>query len=713
MYKDQDRGDNTKYQRYLAGMDSIIVEKVASASAYFFEKEDHAIVDVGMASGTSSYILALLYPKTKIIGIDINPKMVEIAKSQYCLPNLEFRTDDGETLQSLSNEKIAGFFNCSSIHHITSFNNYAPQKAYLTLKRQAELLCEDGIIVVRDFVKPENEDVFIHFPDDKQGHLDADLLEQFARKARSLSADDEKGFPIKKLHNGNESTYLLSYPDAVEFIRRKDYLNDWDIELQEEYGYFNQQEFENVMASLGMRTIVSQPIYNSWIINNRYEGRFTLTNLNGDTISTPPTNYVIAAEKVINKGTLLKSARNLPIPSNSFLQLESYINQETQAIFDLVNRQGSVVDLLPYYLDNDSIKIIAKHNYPRPIINTLHPIIDNKRYSGYIIEGITASTHKSITTDHIKDILSERTGIEINDMLDISKGLQYYTSPGGINESVLSYMIKISKPRVRLKTLGSFSGFKESGKIIAYDAMQLLKSAQVGALPEARLELSLYRLLNELNKPLGKWLNEEIKIKEINKLEIADLQELLKQSNQFFTPSAVSANFLLHRRSKFYEYQQEDSETILEYIEPQNHSSNTIIALPIYAYKNDIFLGIEKRDLPVPQLNDGNSSILTAPAYRLPKSVSNIHQMKGFIRSQKIFDSTVKSMQKLGEKYIPCAGVTSEQVYPYVITLDSPSKYLYWISLAKLLENSNKLRDGHLLICLYRLKHFVNDNYKI
>lgn len=42
MYADQDRGDKSKYQRYLAGMDSIIVEKVASASAYFSEKEGHS-----------------------------------------------------------------------------------------------------------------------------------------------------------------------------------------------------------------------------------------------------------------------------------------------------------------------------------------------------------------------------------------------------------------------------------------------------------------------------------------------------------------------------------------------------------------------------------------------------------------------------------------------------------------------------------------------
>ena len=705
MYEEQDRGDKSHYQRYLAGMDSIIVEKVASASAYFSEKEDHAIIDVGMASGTSSYILALLFPKTKIIGIDINPKMVNIANEKYKLPNLEFRTDDGETLQSLSNEKINGFFNCSSMHHITSFNNYSPQKAYLTLKRQSELLCEGGVIVVRDFVKPIDKDILIHFPENEQGSFDANLLEQFSKTARSLSPENEMGFPIKKLKNKN--SFQLSYSDAVEFIRRKDYLNDWNIELQEEYGYFNQDEFEEVMASLGLRTIVSQPVYNPWIIKNRYNGKFTLTDCEGNTIGTPPTNYVIAAEKVIDKGTLLKSVRNLPIHENSFLKLKTYKNKETNTIFDVANRPGAVIDFLPYYIEDDSIRVIAKHNYPRPIINQLSNILDGKRYSGYIIEGITGSTQNEITNESLKDILNQRAGIETTNIKDLSKDLKYYTSPGGINETVISYLVNIENSPTKLKILGNFSGFKESGKFITYDALQLIKSAQVGALPEARLELSLYRLLNKLNKPLGKWLNEEINISESNSLNISNLEVLLEETNHVFEETDSSVDFLAHKRAKFYEYQNEDSETILEYIEPKELSSNTIITLPVFSFKGSIYLGIEKRNLPVPQINEGNSTILTAPAYRLPKNITNIKELDDFICNKEIFGCKPLNIQKLGEKYLPCAGITPEQVYPYLITLDHPSSNLYWISLNSLMEFSSKLRDGHLLVCIYRLIHFL------
>lgn len=705
MYADQDRGDQEKYQRYLAGMDTIIVEKVASASAYFHEKEGHSIVDVGMASGTSSYILALLFPNTKIIGVDINPKMVGIAAETYSLPNLEFRVDDGETLQSLSNEKISGFFNCSSIHHITSFNNYAQNKAYLTLQRQAELLCEDGVIVIRDFVKPEDKNVIIQFPENKQGQHDAKLLGQFARTARSLAPADEQGFPIEKIDYNGREAYQLNYPDAIEFVRRKDYLNDWDVELQEEYAYYSQDDFESVLTSLGLRTIVSQPIYNSWIINNRYTGKFKIYELDGSLMSCPPTNYVIAAEKVPHKGTLLKSARQLPMNDASFLKVESFINTSSGEIFDVAQRPGSVIDVLPYTRSGKKVRILAKHAYPRPILHQNNRLIDNKRYSGYIIEGITAGVRNKTSNEALKQLLKDQLDILDDNIGGISNELSFYTSPGGINEKVESYHIDIKDFIAFPKEIGSYSGFNHSGSYRSYDALQLLKSAQVGALPDARLELSIYRLMQQLNLSSGKWLNEFCTIKEVHELSVTDIKNIQDEVETPFEPTNKSANFLFHHRSKFYEYPIDTSEQVLEYIEPQKLSSNTIVTLPVYSCNGLVYVGIEKRNLPVPQLIDGNSCLLTVPAFRLPKEVSNQKEMKEFVLKRDFFNAKVDTITKLGEKYLPCIGISPEQVYPHIVTLNKPSKDLYWITLDQLIENAHKLKDGHLLIAIYRLKH--------
>lgn len=92
-----------------------------------------------------------MFPKQHIIGVDINPKMVELAQQNYTKNNLSFRIDDGETLSGFEPASVDGFFNCSAIHHITSYNDYNVNRAYNTLARQAELLKEGGIVVCRDF----------------------------------------------------------------------------------------------------------------------------------------------------------------------------------------------------------------------------------------------------------------------------------------------------------------------------------------------------------------------------------------------------------------------------------------------------------------------------------------------------------------------------------------------------------------------------------
>lgn len=200
-YTTQDRGKKEDYRQYLEAMDAISVEKVASASVFFEPRQGNTIVDMGMASGTSSAILARLFPEMRIIGVDINPKMVQIAREMYSINNLFFREDDGEKLSTFAENSVNGFFNCSAIHHITSYNGYDNNKAYNTLSRQTQLLKEKGVIIVRDFVKPEEQEVILELSTTDRGGRpdDAELFVMFSRTARALAPEGEKGFPIEEL----------------------------------------------------------------------------------------------------------------------------------------------------------------------------------------------------------------------------------------------------------------------------------------------------------------------------------------------------------------------------------------------------------------------------------------------------------------------------------------------------------------------------------
>lgn len=706
-YTTQDRGNKKDYQQYLQAMDAISIEKVASASVFFQPKDGNTIVDVGMASGTSTAILAQLFPNQHIIGVDINPKMVEIANDLYTMPNLTFKEDDGEKLLTFEENTISGFINCSAIHHITSYNDYDSNRALSTLKRQVDLLKENGILVIRDFVKVEQKEVVVELStlDKKDRPNDADLFIQFSKTARSLAT--EQGFPIAELPSlrTNTKRFQAYYTDVVEFVRRKDYYANWNIELQEEYGYYTQSDFETIFKELGLRIIVSAPIYNQWIINNRYKGEFTIYDLNGNDIGFPPTNYLIAGEKVV-QGKDIQLVRHLPKAQVPFLKHSSFINKNTKQIYDVVERPNSVIDIIPYRNTNEGLKIIAKHGYPRPLanLNTDSPIIDCKHYSGYITEGIALGESNDLCAE-----LQRRFKIQANETM-FTNSLSYYTSPGGINERVKALFLPLEKTiKQNLPLDGSITGFKDSGFLHEYDAAQLLSTAQTGALVEARLELNIYNLFFNLKIALPKWLGLKPTITTTTELKITNIHDLLSINTQVYENSLENAEFMRSSRAYFSETKQMHSNTILEYVYPRTYSCNTVVTIPVVKKEDQVYIGLERRDLPVPQSFSGNSSIVTVPAFRLNKNIAHFNQLEQYLSSLKIEGCQVTHYSKLGEKYFPSIGITPEQAYPYLVHLDKPSEQLYWVSLDELLKNIQKIQDAHLLIAIFRLNHCIKN----
>src|SRR3954452_23930623 len=91
-YEAQGRGALAAYERYLAGMDSSMRQKVALTAAHLLCQG--RIADMGMGSGSGSQALAALYPALEVVGVDVNPTMVTLASERYRLPNLRFVVGD-------------------------------------------------------------------------------------------------------------------------------------------------------------------------------------------------------------------------------------------------------------------------------------------------------------------------------------------------------------------------------------------------------------------------------------------------------------------------------------------------------------------------------------------------------------------------------------------------------------------------------------------
>src|SRR5262249_15606676 len=93
--------------------------------------------------------------------------------------------------------------------------------------------------------------------------------------------------------------FVLGLHEANEFLSKKDYLENWAIEVNEEFGVFTLAEWRQELAALGYRVLEARSYLNPWILENRYRGRVWLHadagGEPGDEIPFPDTTAVIVA----------------------------------------------------------------------------------------------------------------------------------------------------------------------------------------------------------------------------------------------------------------------------------------------------------------------------------------------------------------------------------------------------------------------------------
>src|SRR5262245_12810064 len=107
-------------------MDASMRQKIALTAAHLLGRG--RIVDMGMGSGTGSEALAALYPEMDVVGVDVDPNMVEMAAARFSLPNLSFV--HGDIAKAIFAEgSLHGIVDSSVLHHVTSFQGYEADRA--------------------------------------------------------------------------------------------------------------------------------------------------------------------------------------------------------------------------------------------------------------------------------------------------------------------------------------------------------------------------------------------------------------------------------------------------------------------------------------------------------------------------------------------------------------------------------------------------------
>ena len=716
-YDHQDRGSQDAYASYFAGMDKSMQQKVALTTAHF--PTAGRVADMGSGSGRGTFDLASLHPDLELVGVDINPAAVASAQAAYQRPNLRYV--QGDIADAVFPPgSLDGILDSSVLHHVTSFTGYATDRLEACLDSQVAALRAGGVLIIRDFVAPDGPaDVILELPTDDGGDSgEAPALSTWALWRRYATSVRNSRYrpgelPWRDLGDATIGRHRIGclLRDAQEFLLRKDYRTDWDVELLEEYTYWTQAEFIRSLERRGLRVVVAAPIRNPWIVANRYRGKARLLTREGETLPFPPTNFVIVGQKMAaGQGTKLRLTASAPLDRPSFLHLQAWSGSDGSA-FDLVERPGRTLDIVPWFRRDGQVLVLAKQGFPRPIVvaDPGRPNPTGAQWSGYLTEPIAAIT----STDQemaaaVRQILIERAGMSADRIRAIAAPCRYATSPGGIDEIVTAVLVEIS-PDGLLQPM-AYGGLAESGAIHALDARACLRAAQVGGLFDARLELNIHRLLRFLAVDRGPWIGAAI-VPPDHHLAWPRHPDALHPAQAIrFTRSSQSVGYLDIRSGLFSERDAAGNElatTTREWVMPRSASSNTAVALPIISVDGEILVGVEHRWLPAIQSAYGTAGFAAVPAWRLPAQVDRLDHAESWITGQLQRDHGCLSAElvELGGPYLATPGVTPELVHPWVAVIDPAHGpgHLQWLPLRDCLVAD--LVDAHLANAVHRAAH--------
>lgn len=293
--------ETRNFRTYGSQMDASMPMKWQEISPFIVEGK---IVDAGCGTGTLLFYLSENFPEADVIGIDLSREFLRYCEGQYYPNHNVYVYRKNIISQNFRQDTIATKIFSSILHEVYSYNNYSKQVIAKTLRNTYKELEGGGRVIIRDGVKPENKTVYLLF-NSKDGVLNAREVHKLSSEGRFLrfAKDFKKGGGIKysiKYINGIKY-YKTSLQDAYEFMNKKDYPDNWDVEVDEVYGVMTFREYCNLLNKIGYKIVNgSREILNPWIKKNRLEGKisiFEMKNKKLIPIEYPPTHMILVGEK--------------------------------------------------------------------------------------------------------------------------------------------------------------------------------------------------------------------------------------------------------------------------------------------------------------------------------------------------------------------------------------------------------------------------------
>ncbi len=697
------RGDAEAYRRYFAGMDASMDQKAAFLAAHLVTGPGARILDLGCGSGALSARMAALAPEADVVGIDIDADTIAQAASMHALPNLAFRAGDAAAVQDAADAVVS----CSLLHHVYTYAGrpYDEAAAEAALRAHVASLRPGGLLVVRDFCRDGalGETCLLDLADPADGAL----LRDFAVRARPLDPLGG-GFPLEELGLTADGwhRFRLHRHWSAEFLLRKDYREDWEAELREEYAFWPLRRFAEIVEQSGARVVRAAEIRNPWVVRHRFLGRARRLDERERILPWPATNMVLAAQRTPWGGAVRLRQRRLDAAPPSYLRQSAWRGPDGG--FDLVQRPTGAVDFLPYAVEAGRLRVFARDGWPRPAIVMMGRDLGEatELRSGHVVEMISLASDGD---DPRADFLA-RAGFPVPDDASMETLLRFLPSAGLSDEVARGIAVQLpamppSRPAPKLpeQTL-------DCGVLRSFDGVGLLRAAEVGMLPEARLELMVRVLLRRLGLSAGQWAGEALQ-PEPCRVPTMDWRSANNPAGQPFSP-ADPVGYLRRVRSMFTESIAGPNgllpggETGLEVALPTRHSAWTVSVLPFgRSGAGEIVVGLERRVLPAAQLRFGDAALPCVPAWRLGPPPDAPEPLRAAAASAAGCDEAL--LTPLGAAYHPSLGLSPERVQPFAAPIGAlPAKWrdaLCFVPLQAVLDASADIRDGHLLVAAARL----------
>lgn len=282
--------------------------------------ESGRIVDEGCADGALLVPIARDFPDSDLVGIEITGEFLA-----RCIERQRAMEFGGTYIHFHQRNIMDPIFEpdsidttiCNStVHELWSYGKQEKTvRAYLKEKfRQTR---RGGRIIIRDVVGPEDKDrPVLLWCNDSDGHDDpagrlegmstAARLRRFARDfLAEMRLSGRRGartvFHFREEQIDHKTFFGMRLRDAVEFMLKKDYLDNWDCEMNEEFAFWDLLDWKRELQEAGFAIRPESRAYlNPWIAKNRWEGKTELFARSGQPATPlpfPPTTMVLVGEK--------------------------------------------------------------------------------------------------------------------------------------------------------------------------------------------------------------------------------------------------------------------------------------------------------------------------------------------------------------------------------------------------------------------------------